>query len=428
MSKKVLAFSLTMLLVGVIATSAFAQKKVEILIGVWRAAERDAFMKMVEPFERVTGTKVILTGAPDFPALLATRVKGGNPPEIALSYSPGLVRELVKENALVELKTFMDIDKIKDNYPMAWIDLGTYEGGLYGFYLHGSVKSIVYYVPKAFAAAGYEIPKTWDELMTLSDKIVAGGKTPWCIALEEGKASGWPGSDWIEDIMLRIAGPKVYDKWIKHEISWTDPRVKRAWELFGRIARSEKYTYGGPTNELTVNTADGPDALFTSPPKAYMHKQGSFAKSWIFIHHPNLVAGVDFDFFPFPLIETRYGNPIMVAGDQLIMFKESKNISGAKALMRYLTTSGAQTIWVTETGRLSPNRRVNIKAYPDDFSRKCAQIMINAKTIRFDGGDQMPSAVGFMTFLPGIVDYVRGMDLDTILKRIEKTAVEVYGK
>ncbi|GAJ17884.1 unnamed protein product, partial [marine sediment metagenome] len=42
--------------------------------------------------------------------------------------------------------------------------------------------------------------------------------------------------------------------------------VKRAWEIFGDIARSDKYVYGGAATALTTNFGDAPNVLFTSPP------------------------------------------------------------------------------------------------------------------------------------------------------------------
>ncbi len=139
----------------------------------------------------------------------------------------------------------MDVNQIVADYGPSWVDLASYDGHLYGIFYKVAIKSLVWYNPKAFAEKGYGVPTTWDELLALSNQIVADGGTPWCIGLESGAASGWPGTDWIEDIMLRTAGPEVYDKWVNHEIPWTDPAVKRAWELFGQIARNEQYVWGG---------------------------------------------------------------------------------------------------------------------------------------------------------------------------------------
>jgi alpha-glucoside transport system substrate-binding protein len=422
MGKKVVFLFFLVLLTGVFCTTAFAEKTVTIL-GTWGGAERDAFMKMLEPFEAATGIKVEFTGTRDLPTILTTRVTAGNPPDVSVIPNPGQMQEFAEIGALVKLSEFMEIGKLQDEYSKTWIDLGSSGGKLYSIFISADLKSLVWYNPKAFADAGYQIPKTWDELIVLSDRIAVQGRSPWSIGLESGAASGWPGTDWIEDIMLRTAGPEIYDKWVNHEISWTDPMVKRAWELFGGIARNEEYVYGGPATALTTNFGEAPDVLFATHPRAYMHKQATFIKSFILKYDPDLNPGEDFSFFPFPSIDLEYGTPALGAADMFAMFKDTPE---ARALMRYLATAGAQEIWVAQLGKLSANRRVNPNAYPDDLTRKAAKILASADTFRFDGSDLMPAAVGSGSFWSGILDYVGGEDLDSVLKRIEETAVEAY--
>jgi len=409
------------LLIGMPAAS-FAKGTITVF-GVWGGAERDAFIKTLEPFEAAAGVKVEFIGTRDLPAVLTTRVAAGNPPDISVLPNPGQMQEFAKVGALVDLSKFMDVSKLQNEYAKTWIDLGSYKGALYAIFFSADLKSLVWYNPKVFAKAGYDIPKTWNELIALSDEIAARGVTPWSIGLESGAASGWPGTDWIEDIMLRIAPPEVYDKWVNHKIPWTHPTVKRAWQLFGQIARNEKYVYGGPSTALTLNFGEAPNVLFTTPPKAYMHKQATFIKSFILKYNPNLVPGEDFSFFPFPPIDPKYGTPALGAADMFAMFNDTPE---ARALMRYLATAGTQEIWVAQLGKLSANRRVNPNAYPDDLTRKAAEILASAETFRFDGSDLMPAAVGSGSFWSGILDYVSGEDLDSVLEGIESTAAEVY--
>ncbi|TES86106.1 carbohydrate ABC transporter substrate-binding protein [Candidatus Aerophobetes bacterium] len=422
MSRKILVLFLAAVLMLSAAVVASAEKKVSVL-GVWGGAEKDAFMKMVEPFEAATGIRVDFTGTRDLAAILTTRVAAGNPPDVSALPNPGQLEQFAKIGALVDLATFMDMPKVRSDYAKTWLDLASYKGKLYGFFISADLKSLVWYNPKAFASAGYKVPETWDELLALSDKIVADGKAPWAVGLESGAASGWPGTDWIEDIMLRSTSPEVYDEWVGHQIPWTDPRVKRAFQLFGRIARNEKYLYGGTTGALTANFGDAPNALFTTPPNAYMHRQATFIKSFILKANPDLVAGVDFNFFPFPPIDAEYGTPALGAADLFSMFNDTPE---ARALMRYLITPGAQEIWVAALGKLSANGRVNPNAYPDELTRKAAEILVGAKTFRFDGSDLMPAAVGAGTFWSGILDYVGGENLDTVLEAIEASAVDAY--
>ena len=401
-----------------------AQNSVTVM-SVWTGNEAEAFKKMIVPFEEETGIKVEFTGTRDLPAILTTRVEAGNPPDVSVMPNPGQMAEFAKKGELVDLATFMNMEMLKEEYSDAWLSLGSYQDKLQAIFISADLKSLVWYSPKAFANAGYEVPSTWDELMALSDQMVADGNAPWAIGVESGAASGWPGTDWIEDIMLRIASPETYDAWVNHEIAWTNEKVMEAFEIFGKIAKSEDYVYGGPNAVLTINFGDSPDALFTDPPNAYMHRQATFIKSFILDHFPNLVPGEDFDFFPFPPIDAAYGTPALGAADMFAMFNDTPE---ARAFMEYVASAPAQEIWVGELGKLAPNKMVDPMVYPDDLTRKAAKILSEASTFRFDGSDLMPAAVGSGAFWTGILDYISGEPLRNVLMQIETSAIDAYNQ
>ena len=425
MLKKISFVILVVLLIGMFVSSVFATSDKVTVLGVWTGGEAEAFKKMVAPFEAETGIKVEFTGTRDLPAVLTTQVEAGNPPDVSALPNPGQMVEFAKAGKLVDLSTFMDMEVLQSDYSPTWLDLGSYKGKFCAVFISADLKSLVWYNPKEFAAAGYTVPTTWEEMIALSDKIVADGKTPWAIGFESGAASGWPGTDWIEDIMLRTVEPEVYDLWVSHGISWLDDRVQRAFKLFGQIALNEKYVYGGTNAILTINFGDSPDALFTTPPNAYMHRQATFIKSFILDHFPNLVPGEDFDFFPLPPIDPQYGTPALGAADLFAMFNDTPE---ARAFMEYIVSPKAQEIWVGELGKLSANKRVNPAAYPDDLTRKAAKILSEASTFRFDGSDLMPSAVGAGSFWTGVLDYVSGIPLKNVLMTIETSALDAYRK
>lgn len=389
------------------------------VLGVWGGAEFEAFSKSVEPFTTKTGIGMAFEISREQVTVLVTRVEAGNPPDLAILPQPGLLVDFAKRGALVPIDTFIDMNQLKQDYAQSWIDLGSYEGKLYGIWFKGALKSLVWYSPKAFAAKGYEVPTTWDELIALSDKIVADGGTPWCTGLESGAASGWPGTDWIEDIMLRSAGPEVYDKWVNHEIPWTDPAIKRAWEYFGQIARNEKYVWGGTTGVMSTFFGDSPRPLFDDPPGCYMHRQASFITGFF----PEGVTEADYDVFAFPPIDPQWGTPALGAGDVVVMFNDTPQ---ARALMQYLATAEPHEIWAGIGGFISPHRGVSPATYPDDITRKQAEVLAGAEVFRFDGSDLMPAAVGAGTFWTGVMDYVGGANLDSVLATIEASAVDAY--
>ena len=408
------------------AAPAFAQSGKVTMLGTWGGQELEAFQKVLAAFTERTGIAVEFTGDRDLVALLTTRVAAGNPPDLAALPNPGQMREFAAEGALVDLSTFLDMDQLRSDYAETWIDLGSYDGKLYAIFISADLKSLVWYNPKEFAKRGYEVPATWDELMALTERMAQDGFTPWAIGLESGAASGWPGTDWIEDIMLRTAGPDVYDQWVNHEISWDHPAVKRAFEVFGEIARNPRYVYGGVTGVLSTNFGDSPNVLFTDPPRAFLHRQATFIQGFIQDNNPGLVPGEDFaELFEFFLFDERWGVPALGAADMIAMFNDTPE---ARALMQFLASPEAQEIWVGELGKLSPNVRVSEDAYPDDLTRKAAALLASADVFRFDGSDLMPAAVGSGAFWEGVLNYVAGDDLDDVLMMIEAAAEDAYGR
>jgi len=389
------------------------------VLGVWGGDEFAAFSAAVEPFTEKTGIGMAFETSREQVTVLVTRIEAGNPPDIAILPQPGTLVDLAKMGALVPIDTFMDMGQFKKDYSQSWIDLGSYNGELYGVWLKGALKSLVWYNPKAFAAKGYTVPKTWDEMITLSDKIVADGGVPWCLGIESGAASGWTGTDWIEDIMLRTAGPEVYDKWVNHEIPWTDSAVKTAFEYFGQLALSDDYVWGGPTGVMSTFFGDSPAPLFDSPPGCYMHRQASFITSFF----PEGVTEEDYAVFPFPEIDPKYGVPALGAGDVFVMLNDTPE---ARAFMQYIATAEPHEIWAAQGGFLSPHKGVDLSVYPDDITRAQAKALAGAEVFRFDGSDLMPAAVGAGTFWTGVMDYVGGDDLDTVLEAIEASAVDAY--
>jgi alpha-glucoside transport system substrate-binding protein len=389
----------------------------------WPAQQGDAFRKIVDAFEtKYPDMQVIveIVGR-DRPAILAARLAAGNPPDITPHPWLGLQAAWAKNGQIVSLDGLVDTTQLLE----ALRPLGMVDGKLYGLFVFPNIKSLVWYNKKAFTAYGYAPPNSWSEMIALSDRMVADGNTPWAIGLESGAASGWPGTDWIEDIMLRTAGPDVYDKWVNHEIPWTHPKVKRAFEYFGQIVLKSKYVLGGVTGALTTNFGDAPSALFTKPPHAFLHRQATFIQGFIREQNPDLKAGIDYDVFPFPPINPKAAkdNPILVAGDVVNCFSKRPEVI---AFAKFLISKEAQELWVRELNELSSNKHVDTALFKNPITKKAWDILSSAGVSRYDGSDLMPAAVGTGSFWSGVLDYVSGIPLDTVLETIEASAADAY--
>jgi len=386
------------------------------ILGSLTGNGEDKLMAAIAPFTKRTGIEVTYEGSDAFATLINIRVRAGDPPDLALFPQPGLMLDLAEQGQLQPqarlAKPSFEGSPLEAAYDDYWLDLASVDGELYGVWMRADVKSLVWYNPAAFRAAGYRVPTTWAELEQLTSKMVADGHTPWCIGLESGDATGWVGTDWVEDILLRQVGPAQYDRWVEHELPFNHPDIEQALETVGSIVRDPALTRGGATGAISTFFGDSPTALFDEQPGCYLHRQASFISDFL----PETVQpGETVDVFVLPPIQPTEAAPLTVGG---IVFAQFADDPAATALMEYLATAEAHTIWAGED-YLSPHAGVPLDAYADPLKRKQAEILQNASVIRFDGSDLMPSEVGTGTFWSGIVDYVGGEDAAVVLQAIE---------
>lgn len=384
------------------------------VLGQFTGKDRENFGRSLLLFEEKTGIEVDYESADDFAGLLQLRVGVLNPPDVAIFAQPGLMADYARSGELVPLSDFMETTALRAAYPDTWLDLGTVDDEAYAVWYRASVKSLVWYRPSAFEAKGYDTPKSWPELVALSDRIVADGGTPWCVGLESGAATGWPGTDWIEDIMLRTAGPEAYRQWVAHEMPFNAPAVVKAFDGFGKFLRSPQYVYGGAAKTVDIPYGESALGIFNNPPDCYMHRQANFAQSFF---PADKVPRVDFDVFPLPGIDERFGQPLLVAGDAMAMFNDTPE---SRQLMAYMASAAPHELMASlGEGFISPQKQVLPAAYPDVVSQTVAQILTDADTIHFDGSDMMPGYVGGGSFWTGMVEFAKGKSAVEVTKEIE---------
>lgn len=388
---------------------------------IWGAEEIDDFDAMTKPWIDDTGNTLDFTSTRDINSVLTTRVAGGNPPDVAFPAALGIFRDLAGEGELTPLSECPGLEEqVLADYSDAVIDLGTVDGTLYGVFMKAGNKGTIWYSPPQFAANGYEpltADSTFADLIALTEQIAADGNTPWSDAQEIGGGSGFPGSDWVQQIVLGEFGPDVYDQWVAHEIPYNDPQIKEAWEKFGQIVLNPDYVLGGPDQVLATRFSEGSIPLFTDPPLAFMHYMGSFNAG--FITDPTLgfpeglEPGVDFDFMPFP------GGGVTGDANIMMLFNSDPETC---SFAQWMASAEAQEIWVARGGFTSLNTNVSLDAYPTELDRTLAEQVTGPDAVfRFDADDAMPSGVGGDNgaVFTGILEYIGGGDLDGILQGIE---------
>ncbi len=392
---------------ALIAGSAGAEQLT--ISGPWLGADEENVQKVLDVFREQSGIEVSYVGSDSFETQIIIDAESGSAPNIAVYPQPGLAADMASRGFLTPLADGTG-DWIKDNYAagQSWVDLGTYAGkdgaeNLYGFFYKVDLKSLVWFVPENFEDAGYEVPTSMEDLKALTDQIVADGGTPWCIGLGSGGATGWPATDWVEDLLLRTQTPDVYDGWVKNEIAFTDERIVGAIEEFGAFARNDAYVAGGAGAVASTDFRDSPKGMFASPPQCYMHRQASFIPAFF---PEGTVVGEDADFFYFPSYAGKeLGNPVLGAGTLWAITNDSPE---AHKFIEFLQSAEAHETWMALKGFLTPHKGVNPEAFGDPTLQKMNDVLLGATTFRFDGSDLMPGGVGAGSFWTGMVDYAGG--------------------
>ncbi|SNR27691.1 ABC transporter substrate-binding protein [Puniceibacterium sediminis] len=390
------------------------------ITGPWTGNEKEKVDKVFDYFEAATGAEVNYSGSDSFEQDIVISTRAGSAPNLAVFPQPGLAADMASQGLLTPLADGT-AEWVAANYAagQSWVDLGTYAGqdgteSLYGLFYRVDLKSLVWFSPIAFDEAGYDIPETMEELKELTQQIVDDGGTPWCIGLGSGAATGWPATDWVEDMMLRTAEPSVYDQWVKNEIPFNDPAVVGAIEEFGWFAKNDDFVQGGAQSVATTDFRDSPAGLFTIPQECYMHRQASFIPAFF---PEGTEMGVDADFFYFPAYaEKDLGTPVLGAGT---LFAITTPSDATSAMIEFLKTPISHELWMAQGGFLTAHAGVNPATYSDDTQRAQGEILANATTFRFDASDLMPSEIGAGAFWSGMIDYVTGTPAEDVATTIQ---------
>ncbi|AZI59653.1 carbohydrate ABC transporter substrate-binding protein [Nakamurella antarctica] len=359
-------------------------------------------------FEACTGVKVNYEGSKEFETQLKVRVSSANPPDIAFIPQPGLLKTLVEETGAVKPAPKSVADNVDKWFGKDWKSYGTVNDIFFAAPLGANVKSFVWYSPKVFKEKGYTVPTTYKELIALSDKIVADGKKPWCAGIESGVATGWTLTDWLEDYMLRVNGPDVYDQWISHKIPFNDPKVVAALEKVGEIVRNPAYMNAGIGDVASIAATKFQDGgLGVATGTCFLHRQASF-------YAANFPAGTkiaeDGDVFAFylPAISEDFGKPVEGGGEFVAAFSDRPEV---QAFQTYLSSD----TWANEKAKATPgggwvsaNKGLDVANLTTPIDALSAKILQDPKTVfRFDASDLMPSAVGSDSFFKGMTTWVR---------------------
>ncbi|MGI5950426.1 MAG: ABC transporter substrate-binding protein [Brooklawnia sp.] len=373
------------------------------------APESDPYVASFEGFEECTGATINYEGDKAFSEQVSVRVQGGNAPDIAFVPQPGMVQTLVDSGQAVAAPADTEAN-VDENFGEDWKAYGTVDGTFYAAPLGASVKSLVWYSPSAFADAGYEVPETWDDMMSLTDQIASdnddGLTKPWCVGFGDGAATGWVGTDWIEDVLLRTADGETYDQWVTNEIPFNDPAVVEAFDTAGEILLNDDYVNGGLGDSRTISTTAFVDAgLPILDGTCFMHRQASFyANSW----PEGTEVGPEGDVWAFylPAVDPDVAKPVIGGGDFALAFDDRPEVQAFQTYLSSADWANERARVTTAGGAVSANKGLDVELLTNEVDQLSVEMLQDPNALfRFDGSDLMPSAVGAGTFWTAMVEW-----------------------
>ncbi len=382
-----------------------------------RDIEADRYVNAFADFERCSGIDVTWEGTGEFEAQLNVLVQGGNAPDLATIPQPGLLQRFAQAGQVIEPPESV-VNNAEEFYPEELREYGTVDGTFYAAPLSTNVKSFVWYSPKMFTQRGYQVPETWDDMLALSDRMVADGIKPWCAGVESGDATGWPATDWLEDVMLREAGVETYDRWVNHEIPFNAPEVVSALDRAGGILKSENYVnagFGGVNSIVTVPFQEGGLPILQG--QCGLHKQASFySNNW----PEGTVVAEDGDVYAFylPTLEAGDERPVLGGAEFVTAFSDRPEV---QAVQTYMSSPDYNNRRAKEGSFISSNSGLEPANVEDPINRLSLEILRDPEAVfRFDGSDLMPAAVGSGSLWRAMVDWLNGSPTQQVLTGVEQ--------
>jgi alpha-glucoside transport system substrate-binding protein len=395
---------------------------ISLLHGITGPEEQEALQAAIDAFEEETGNRVEVEVSPDFDTVIITRVTGGNAPDVALYPQPGVLGRLVDRGDIVALADVgVDVEALEADLIEGSLEPATFGDEVYGVVSKVNVKSLLWYAAAPLEEAGYELPETFEELLELTDALAEDlgdqrNAAPWCIGMESGGDTGWVATDWIEDLVLRLHGPEVYDAWVAGELPFDSPEVREAFEVLEGIWFGDGNVIGGTTGILLTPFLEANDPMFDEEPRCYLHKQAGFIAG-LFPEEAEIGTDVAMAYFPGP--EDSEDDPVVFGGDVAAVHTDDP-VAGE--FVEFLVSEAGQQAWLAEegAGAVSVREDLDTDTYPSEELVLQAEILLEAEVTRFDASDEMPGEIGTGAFWTEIVAWLAGaQDLDRTLERID---------
>lgn len=391
------------------------------VVEIWTSMDQpvvDGLQKGLDAKLAGTGITAKWSKVENINQLIITKIQANDVPDIALIPQPGVVADIAKRGKLTPLNDVVDMAALEKSMVPGTLEAGTVDGKLDGLLVSMNIKSLVFYPKKPWEAAGYKAPTGFAELEALTEQIKKDktATAPWCLGIGSDAATGWPATDWFEDLVMRYGGADEYNQWVTNEIKFDSPLVRQAAAEFEKIAFTEGNVLGGRKSIASNGFGTAGNPMFDASPGCMMYKQGSFITGFF---PKNIQADLDnqVGVFGFPPAEAGGENPVLGGGDLATLLEDTPS---GRTVMQKLSEGDVGVIAAKTSSFISPHKAFDTVNYPGSLTKAYAEVAYSSTAFLFDGSDAMPGAVGAGSFWKEMTAWISGQtSLDDALKNID---------
>lgn len=344
------------------------ERRTLVVLGPWTDGEEKPFEATLAKIGERTGHRYVYEGTRSLRETLVAQLRTDSPPDVAILNGQGELAEYARDGDAKPLPDDLASAAIGPWAPRITLrdKDGEQRQHAYWVPIRVDLKSIVWSRPNA--------PET-------------AGSPRWCLGMASGATSGWPGTDWIEDLLLQRQGPAVYEEWATGQLRWDDPRVRRAW-----LEWRELLMAGGPgAGRSAVSTSfdqlgGGRYGLLNGGDCTLEH-QGSFIRR----HYGDDVLPAATATFLTGLPAGR--KAFEVSGDMAAVFTPS---DAAWELMRQLISRDTRNDWAAAAKPAERPFFADGTTGPEPHTAGTSAVLKlfrQAAKICFDASDAMPSTL-----------------------------------
>ena len=346
------------------------------MIGTLGGGERERYLATLAPFEEATGITIEYTGTEDYEALIQSGIESGNPIDIAQAGNTGIVNKYAGSGDIYDLNELVGADELAANFAPSFLESTTTDGANYGLWTMADNYEIWYNAADYDGPSGTEV--TWDELSDWTTEQSAAGTAPWCMGLSAGPSTGWPGSYFVQNILLKQAGPDFSTALGSGDASWDSPEVRAAFETFGEVVASDETVFGGPDGVITTDPGAAGTGMYTDPQQCSLMHWGTFTASIILASDPAIEPITDLDFMPMPSIDPAYASVQGYGGTVVSAFSDRPEVA---AFMQYLASVESSNLIASTGNWTGTNSGIDSEAYPNEILSKVSTELLNGSDL-----------------------------------------------